>query len=154
MRIININIKYSARNRILNTISFGVFIINILFNIIKIVFYLKEKVIVVESNDISQNIMTNDKSNSWADKRSKIVGNYIAGEMLMNKNQQEFIVNALYSKYSRNNDMTTGKNLTDSQKETIYKETFSLIKGILLDKFTKKQVDSILEYESEKLSTL
>ena len=113
-----------------------------------------EKVIVVESNDISQNIMTNDKSNSWADKRSKIVGNYIAGEMLMNKNQQEFLVNALYSKYSRNNDMTTGKNLTDSQKETIYKETFSLIKGILLDKFTKKQVDSILEYESEKLSTL
>ena len=91
-----------------------------------------EKVIVVESNDISQNIMTNDKSNSWADKRSKIVGNYIAGEMLMNKNQQEFLVNALYSKYSRNNDMTTGKNLTDSQKETIYKETFSLIKGCLL----------------------
>ena len=98
--------------------------------------------------------MTNDKSNSWADKRSKIVGNYIAGEMLMNKNQQEFLVNVLYSKYSRNNDMTTGKNLTDSQKETIYKETFSLIKGILLEKFTKKQVDSILEYESEKLSTL
>ena len=50
--------------------------------------------------------------------------------------------------------MTTGKKLTDSPKETIYKETFSLIKGILLDKFTKKQVDSILEYESEKLSTL
>ena len=94
--------------------------------------------------------MTNQ---THGDKRSKIVGNYIAGKC-MNKNQQEFLVNALYSKYSRNNDMTTGKNLTDSQKEAIYKETFSLIKGILLDKFTKKQVDSILEYESEKLSTL
>ena len=34
--------------------------------------------------------MTNDRSNSWADKRSKIIGNYIAGEMLMNKNQKEF----------------------------------------------------------------
>ena len=31
----------------------------------------------------------------------------------MNKNQQEFLVNALYSRgSSRNNDMTTGKNLT------------------------------------------
>ena len=43
--------------------------------------------------------------------------------------------------------------MTDNQKETIYKETFSLIKDILLEKFTKKQVDSILKYESEKLST-
>ena len=97
--------------------------------------------------------MTNDRSNSWADKRSKIIGNYIAGEMLMNKNQKEFIIDVLYSKYARNNNLTTNNNLTDNQIETIYKETFSLIKDILLEKFTKKQVDSILKYESEKLST-
>ena len=108
--------------------------------------------IVVESNDIPENIMTNDKSNSWADKRSKIIGNYIAGEMLMNKNQKEFIIDVFYSKSARNNNLTADNNLTDNQKETIYKETFSLIKDILLKKFTKKQVDSILKYESEKLS--
>ena len=112
-----------------------------------------EKPTVVKSNVISQNIMTNDRSNSWADKRSKIIGNYIAGEMLMNKNQKEFIIDVLYSKYARNNNLTADNNLTDNQKETIYKETFSLIKDILLEKFTKKQVDSILKYESEKLST-
>ena len=112
-----------------------------------------EKEIVVESNDIPENIMTNDRSNSWADKRSKIIGNYIAGEMLMNKNQKEFIIDVFYSKYARNNNLTADNNLTDNQKESIYKETFSLTKDILLEKFTKKQVDSILKYESEKLST-
>ena len=112
-----------------------------------------EKPKVVKSNDIPENIMTNDKSNSWADKRSKIIGNYIAGEMLMNKNQKEFIIDVLYSKYARNNNLTANNNLTDNQIETIYKETFSVIKDILLEKFTKKQVDSILKYESEKLST-
>ena len=82
-----------------------------------------EKPTVVKSNVISQNIMTNDRSNSWADKRSKIIGNYIAGEMLMNKNQKEFIIDVLYSKYARNNNLTADNNLTDNQKETIYKET-------------------------------
>ena len=100
-----------------------------------------EKEIVVESNDIQENIMTNDRSNSWADKRSKIIGNYIAGEMLMNKNQKEFIIDVLYSKYARNNNLTADNNLTDNQKESIYKETFSLTKDILLEKFTNKQVD-------------
>lgn len=114
---------------------------------------ISEKPTVVKSNVISQNIMTNDRSNSWADKRSKIIGNYIAGEMLMNKNQKEFIIDVLYSKYARNNNLTANNNLTDNQIETIYKETFSVIKDILLEKFTKKQVDSILKYESEKLST-
>ena len=114
---------------------------------------ISEKPTVVKSNVISQNIMTNDRSNSWADKRSKIIGNYIAGEMLMNKNQKEFIIDVLYSKYARNNNLTADNNLTDIQKELIYKETFSLTKDILLEKFTKKQVDSILKYESEKLST-
>ena len=44
---------------------------------------------------IRDSIMTNDRSNSWADKRSKIIGNYIAEEMLMNKNQKEFIIDVL-----------------------------------------------------------
>ena len=71
---------------------------------------ISEKKIIVESNDIPENIMTNDRSNSLADKRSKIIGNYIAGEMLMNKNQKEFIIEVLYIKYARNNNMTSDKN--------------------------------------------
>ena len=50
--------------------------------------------------------------------------------------------------------MTSGKNLTGNQKETIYKESFSIVKETLLEKFTKKQVDLILKHESEKISTL
>ena len=85
--------------------------------------------------------MTNDRSNSWADKRSKIIGNYIAGEMLMNKNQKEFIIDVLYSKYARNNNLTADNNLTDNQKETIYKETFSLTKDIFCLLYTSDAAD-------------
>ena len=98
--------------------------------------------------------MTNDRSNSWADKRSKIIGNYIAGEMLMNKNQKEFIIDVLYSKYARNNNLTADNNLTDNQKETIYKETFSLIKDILLETNITFQPDGIRIINMDKSHTI
>ena len=92
--------------------------------------------------------------NKWANDRSKVISQFIASEMMMNKNQALFLKKVLYDKYARNNEMTSGKNLSKNEIDVIYKETFSIASGELMSKFTKKQFEEISELEREKIKTL
>ena len=94
------------------------------------------------------------RNNKWANDRSKVISQFIASEMLMNKNQSLFLKEVLYDKYARNNELTAGKNLSKNEIDVIYKETFSIASSELMSKFTKKQFDEISELEREKMNTL
>ena len=93
-------------------------------------------------------------NNKWANERSKVISRYIASEMLMNKNQAQFLQEILYDKYARNNELTLSKDLSKDEIEAIYRETYSIISKQLMSKFTKKQFDRISELEKEKMNQL
>ena len=93
-------------------------------------------------------------NNKWANDRSKVISQFIASEMMMNKNQALFLKKVLYDKYARNNNLTAGKNLSKNEIDVIYKETFSIASGELMSKFTKKQFEEISELERKKINTL
>ena len=105
-------------------------------------------------NELKTNIPKPSPNNKWANQRSKTISQYISSEMMMNKNQLKFLQQALYDKYARNNEMTAGKNLSNDQTETVYKENFSIASQELLSRFTKKQFERISELESQKMKQL
>jgi len=114
--------------------------------------------IVNEPEPIIEEVNTEYKkpapNNKWANERSKVISRYIASEMLMNKNQAQFLQEILYDKYARNNELTLSKDLSKDEIEAIYRETYSIISKQLMSKFTKKQFDRISELEKEKMNQL
>jgi len=94
------------------------------------------------------------RNNKWANDRSKVISQFIAFEMLMNKNQSLFLKEVLYDKYARNNELTVGKKLSKEKIESIYKENFSIASQELMSKFTKKQFERITELERQKMNQI
>jgi len=96
----------------------------------------------------------NLQKNTYAKNRADIISNFIGTEMNLPKPKVNFLQNTLYKKYETNANKTRGKNLTQEQKQDVYRTTYSKTRKILLETFTNKEVQDISKLERVKQKEL
>lgn len=92
--------------------------------------------------------------NKFAEQRAEVIGDYIGLKMKLKIIEVNALKEILYNKYATNASKIQGKDLTQDEKQIIYKQTFSDTRLSLLKLFSKKQVDEITKLESEKQKEL
>jgi arylsulfatase A-like enzyme len=115
--------------------------------------YFKSQLISVSLEDNEDNHKTIQK-NKYADERSSLISSYIVSKMKLSEKQAIFLKETLYKKYAINVEKVHGKGLSQSQKQLIYKDTYSSTRTALLTYFKKNQVDEISKLESYKQKEL
>tara|TARA_B110000003_G_scaffold83922_1_gene85883 strand:+ start:22793 stop:23143 length:351 start_codon:yes stop_codon:yes gene_type:complete len=83
------------------------------------------------------------KTPSYIVKKATAASEYIAAEMNLDENQQKNIYTILSEKYDSNRKDIRGKNLSNEEKQKIYKASFTKTKQYLSEKFTMKEVNMI-----------
>lgn len=92
--------------------------------------------------------------NKYAETRANAISDFIVSKMRLSSSKATFLNKILYEKYALNAEKVNGKNLSQAEKQVVYKSTYSIARKKLLEQFTSDEVSEISKLELEKQKAL
>lgn len=89
------------------------------------------------------------KTPNYIVKKAKAASEYISSEMNFNEQQKSNLYKIFLEKYESNRLKIQGKNLSNEDKQVIYKNSFITTKQALSEKYTSKEVNAINKLHRE-----
>jgi hypothetical protein len=89
------------------------------------------------------------QENKFASQRTATAIEYISSNMDLSEANIEFLKETLYNKYASNVSQIRGKNLSQEEKNQVYRDAFAQTRKKLMTVFSKEQVGKITKLERE-----